>query len=300
MRKELITHKDPKSPISEVFKTLRTNLQFTNHNQDTLSLLVTSTMPREGKTWVTSNLGVTFAQSNKKVVIIDSDMRKGRLHNVFGTKIFPGFSNYLAEEGTSIKEYLIQTDIENLWIIPAGNVPPNPSELLSSKRIHEGLDELKQEFDVILFDSTPCMLVTDAVIISRIVDTTIIVSSYKLTKMENLKAVQKNIENVGGKIAGVVINRIPISLKKYKSKYYYYGDRSREMLEEKQSSEKTVEQNESKKIQEKEDEKKEEIVKMVEESKIETPIKEDINVPSQIDENDEIMNQIDEYLENNK
>lgn len=300
MKKELITHKDPKSPISEVFKTLRTNLQFTNHNQNTLSLLVTSTMPREGKTWVTSNLGVTFAQSNKKVVIIDSDMRKGRLHNVFGTKIFPGFSNYLAETETSIKEYLIQTDIENLWMIPAGNVPPNPSELLSGKRIHEGLDELKQEFDVILFDSTPCMLVTDAVIISRIVDTTIIVSSYKLTKMENLKAVQKNIENVGGKIAGVVINKIPISLKKYKSKYYYYGDRSREASEQKQTREKTVEQNENENSQDKENAKKEAMMKIVEESKIKTPIVEDVNIQNQLNEDSEIIGQIDEYLEKNK
>ena len=215
MKSEIITHKDPKSPISEVFKTLRTNLQFMSHkNNDAISLLVTSTMPGEGKSWVTSNLGVAFAQSNKKVVIIDSDMRKGRLHNIFETKIFPGLSNYLAEDDKSIKDYVIKTDIDNLWIIPAGNVPPNPSELLSNERMVKGLEDLKEQFDVILLDSTPCMLVTDAVIISRIVDETIIVTSHKTTKIENLKSVQKNIENVGGKIAGVIINKIPVSLQK--------------------------------------------------------------------------------------
>lgn len=293
MNSELITHRDPKSPISEVFKTLRTNLQFMKHKGDSTTLLVTSTMPGEGKTWVTSNLGIAFAQSDKKVVIIDSDMRKGRLHNVFDTKIFPGLSNYLAEDKKSIKDYLIKTEMENLWIIPAGNVPPNPSELLSTERMLQGLEELKRSFDVILFDSTPCMLVTDAVIISRIVDATMIVSSHKLTKMENLKTVQKNIENVGGKIAGVIINRIPVSLKKYKSKYYYYGERSK--------TDETSQENNSSRIHQEE-------VTYVEENDYEQIAEgeqEDSNQNRQQkskkkQEQDEIMEQIDQYLDDNK
>ena len=293
MNSELITHRDPKSPISEVFKTLRTNLQFMKHKDESISLLVTSTMPGEGKTWVTSNLGIAFAQSDKKVVIIDSDMRKGRLHNVFDTKIFPGLSNYLAEDKKSIKDYLIKTEMENLWIIPAGNVPPNPSELLSTERMLQGLEELKRSFDVILFDSTPCMLVTDAVIISRIVDATMIVSSHKLTKMENLKTVQKNIENVGGKIAGVIINRIPVSLKKYKSKYYYYGERSK--------TEDVSQENNSSRIHQEE-------VTYVEENDYEQIAEgkqEDSNQNRQQkskkkQEQDEIMEQIDQYLDDNK
>ncbi len=287
MNSELITHRDPKSPISEVFKTLRTNLQFMKHKGDSTTLLVTSTMPGEGKTWVTSNLGIAFAQSDKKVVIIDSDMRKGRLHNVFDTKIFPGLSNYLAEDKKSIKDYLIKTEMENLWIIPAGNVPPNPSELLSTERMLQGLEELKRSFDVILFDSTPCMLVTDAVIISRIVDATMIVSSHKLTKMENLKTVQKNIENVGGKIAGVIINRIPVSLKKYKSKYYYYGERS--------NTDEANEANNSSRIHQEE-------VTYVEEND-ETTLENGSEKPRKSkkqQEQEDIMNQIDQYLDDNK
>lgn len=282
MNKEIITHEDPKSPISEVFKTIRTNLQFMNDKEtNSISLLITSTMPGEGKSWVASNIGVTFAQANKKVIIIDSDMRKGRLHSIFETKIFPGLSNYLAEDSKSIKEYSIKTDVDNLWIIPAGNVPPNPSELLSNERMLQGLEELKKEFDVIIFDSTPCMLVTDAVIISRIVDTTIIVSSHKTTKIENLKEVQKNIENVGGRIAGVIINKIPVSLKAYKSKYYYYGDRNREISEEEETN-----------IQQSKINNKVEIENTMAEEK--DGIKEKSN------QNNEIIEQIDEYLRNKK
>lgn len=296
MNSELITHRDPKSPISEVFKTLRTNLQFMKHKDDAITLLVTSTMPGEGKTWVTSNLGIAFAQSDKRVVIIDSDMRKGRLHNVFETKIFPGLSNYLAEDKKSIKDYLIKTEMENLWIIPAGNVPPNPSELLSTERMLQGLEELKRSFDVILFDSTPCMLVTDAVIISRIVDATMIVSSHKLTKMENLKTVQKNIENVGGKIAGVIINRIPVSLKKYKSKYYYYGERSKtENGENTSHRENQNEESNSSHVHQEKVTYVEENEEATSESSSEKPKK-----SKKQQEDDEIMNQIDQYLDDNK
>ena len=214
-------------------------------------------------------------------------MRKGRLHNVFDTKIFPGLSNYLAEDKKSIKDYLIKTEMENLWIIPAGNVPPNPSELLSTERMLQGLEELKRSFDVILFDSTPCMLVTDAVIISRIVDATMIVSSHKLTKMENLKTVQKNIENVGGKIAGVIINRIPVSLKKYKSKYYYYGERSK--------TDEKSEENNSSRIHQEEVTYVEENTETTLESSSEKPRK-----SKKKQEQDEIMEQIDQYLDDNK
>lgn len=284
MKNEIITFNDPKSPIAEVFKTLRTNMQFMSNKEETLTLLVTSTVPGEGKSWVTSNLAVAFAQTGKKVVIIDSDMRKGRLHNIFEIPIYPGLSNYLAEteENNEIEKFIYETEVENLSVIPAGNVPPNPSELLSSEKMVKGLEELKEKFDIILFDSTPCMLVTDAVIISRIVDYTIIVSSHKTTKIEDLKTVQKNIENVGGKIAGVVINKIPTSLKKYKSRYYYYGHRE----DENKVSEAKVE---PKKI-----EKKDDNIKINQELK-----KEENKIQNTKNDNSEIIEKIDEYLNNN-
>ena len=289
MKNEIITYEDPKSPISEVFKTLRTNLQFMSNKKDgTISLLVTSTMPGEGKSWVSSNLGTAFAQTNKKVILIDSDMRKGRLHSIFETKIFPGLSNYLADESSKIKDYIIPTEIENLSIIPAGNVPPNPSELLSSEKMLKGLEDLQKMFDVIIYDSTPCMLVTDAVIISRIVDATIIVSSHKSTKIENLKEVQKNIENVGGKIAGVIINKVPVSLKKYKSKYYYYGDRTKTENTKKEEPKPTNQENYIVK------EGNTEWIDVKQES-VEVKEKKDTEKNNQ---DDDILNQINEYLDN--
>ena len=231
MRKEVIAHKDPKFPISEVFRTLRTNIQFMNANKKMKTILVTSTFPGEGKSWVTSNLAVTFAQAGKKVVLIDADMRKGRQYAIFGVSPTPGLSNLLSrvteneneDKANIIGEYIQETEVENLYVISSGNIPPNPSELLVSTQMITLLDELKKLCDIIIIDGTPCELVTDSVILSRIVDSTVVVTAHKVTKKEALERVLKNIQNVGGNLAGVILNRIPISNKKYEEKYYYYG-----------------------------------------------------------------------------
>lgn len=228
MRKEVIAHKDPKSPISEVFRTLRTNIQFMNANKKMKTILVTSTFPGEGKSWVTSNLAVTFAQAGKKVVLIDADMRKGRQYAIFGVSPTPGLSNLLSrvteneneDKANIIGEYIQETEVENLYVISSGNIPPNPSELLVSTQMITLLDELKKLCDIIIIDGTPCELVTDSVILSRIVDSTVVVTAHKVTKKEALERVLKNIQNVGGNLAGVILNRIPISNKKYEEKYY--------------------------------------------------------------------------------
>ena len=228
-RKELIAQRDPKSPISEVFRTLRTNIQFMDTSKKMKTLLLTSTFPGEGKSWVSSNLAVTFAQAGKKVILIDADMRKGRQYTIFGVSPRPGLSNYLSEidierpEETDISMYLQKTEIENLLLMPAGNIPPNPSELLVSPQMTKLLEDLKQVCDLIIIDGTPCELVTDSVILSRVADATVIVTAHKETKKDNLERVIKNIQNVGGNLAGVVLNRIPVSNKKYEEKYYYYG-----------------------------------------------------------------------------
>ena len=231
MRKEVIAQKDPKSPISELFRTIRTNIQFMNANKKMKTILVTSTFPGEGKSWVTSNLAVTFAQAGKKVVLIDADMRKGRQYAIFGVSPTPGLSNLLSrvteneneDKANIIGEYIQETEVENLYVISSGNIPPNPSELLVSTQMITLLDELKKLCDIIIIDGTPCELVTDSVILSRIVDSTVVVTAHKVTKKEALERVLKNIQNVGGNLAGVILNRIPISNKKYEEKYYYYG-----------------------------------------------------------------------------
>ena len=142
MKREVIAQRDPKSPISEIFRTLRTNIQFMNTSKGMKTLLVTSTMPGEGKSWVTCNLAVTFAQAGKRVVLIDADMRKGRQHNIFEVNKKPGLSNYLSsidefgrDKEVNIVNYIKETEVENLFLIPAGDVPPNPSELLVSEKM---------------------------------------------------------------------------------------------------------------------------------------------------------------------
>ena len=186
VRREIITFREPKSPISEVFRTLRTNIQFMNTKKELKTILVTSTAPSEGKSWVTTNLAVTFAQAGKKVVIVDADMRKGRQFSIFGIPPAPGLSNYLSgisstgdDSDQNIKNYAHPTLVDNLYVIPAGNVPPNPSELLITQQMLDAIDELKKEYDLIIFDGTPTDLVTDAIILSRYTDTTLIVSAYK-------------------------------------------------------------------------------------------------------------------------
>ena len=233
MRKEVIAHKNPKSPISEIFRTLRTNIQFMDVNKKMKVLLVTSTFPGEGKSWVASNLAVTFAQAGKKVILIDSDMRKGRQYAIFGLSPKPGLSDFLSETEVDSKtgklsldifDYMQTSEVDNLYVMTSGTIPPNPSELLVSIKMRKLLDELKEVCDMVIIDGTPSELVTDAVILSRIADSTVIVTAHKVTKKDALERVIKNIKNVGGNIAGVVINKLPISAKKYGERYYYYGD----------------------------------------------------------------------------
>lgn len=228
MKKEIITHRDPKSPISEIFRTLRTTIQFTNTKKGLKSLLITSTSPSEGKSWVSANLAVAFAQAGKKVILVDCDMRKGRQFSIFNVAPTPGLSNFLSginsngeDSNPNILSYIKETEVENLYLITAGNIPPNPSELLVSEQMIDTVEALEQVCDLVIFDGTPSSLVTDAVIISRYVDTTLIVSAYKTTKMDDLEKVKRDILNVGGKIAGVVINKMPVSQKQYYATYYY-------------------------------------------------------------------------------
>ena len=227
MRKDLIAHTEPKSHISELFRTLRTNIQFMNSSKGLNSLLVTSTLPGEGKTWVASNLAIAFAQADKKVILIDADMRKCCLHNLFKVPLCPGLSNYLSGvnekkiETPDLSNYIRTTDIANLYLIPSGNVPPNPSELLITQQMVTLLEELKKEFDLIIIDGTPSKLVTDAVILSRLVDSTIVVAGHNMAKKDDFAKVIRDIKNVGGNIAGIVYNKKPASGKKANETYYY-------------------------------------------------------------------------------
>jgi len=231
MRKEVIVQKNPKSPTAEVFRTLRTNIQFMNSKKELRTLLVTSTLPGEGKSWTSANLAVTFAEAGKKVVLIDADMRKGRQYSIFGLENEYGLSNFLSGidntgrvENADITKYIQRTEVPNLFLISKGDTPPNPSELLASDATMSMIADLENLFDLIIFDGPPSLVVTDALILSRLVDSTIIVVEHNVTRKDNLAKVKKDIENVGGKIAGVVINKVPKQGKKYESAYYYNSE----------------------------------------------------------------------------
>ena len=226
---ELVVFNDPKSPISESFRTLRTNIQFMNMNKELKCLLVTSSFPGEGKSWVSSNLAITFAQLGQKVLLIDADLRKGRLYKVFETPQKPGLSNYLSKMSANeagkkenFNEIVKKTVEPNLYFIPSGTFPPNPSELLISSQMKALVEGLEEFFDIVIIDGTPCQLVTDARILTRIADSTVVVAEYNKTKKEVLKKTVKSIKNIGGNIAGVVINKIPHSSKSYYGNGYYY------------------------------------------------------------------------------
>lgn len=243
MRKELITYQTPKAPISEIFRTLRTNIQFMSTKGKLKTLLVTSTLPGEGKSWVSSNLAVTFAQAGKRVILVDADMRKGRQYSIFGISPRPGLSNYLSgidsdmnkEDSEDLANYIQETDVNNLYVITAGNIPPNPSELLISEQMLNLLDDLKELCDIVIVDGPPSQLVADSLIVAGLVDSTVIVTASRQTRKDSLKRIIDSIKNVGGKIAGVVINKVPVSIKEYE-KSYYYGSTSLENVNRKSNN----------------------------------------------------------------
>lgn len=220
---ELVVDKKPKAVTSENIRTLRANLQFSSIDKELKTLLITSTIPGEGKSYISSNLAISFAQAGKKVLIIDCDLRKGRQHKIFKLNSRKGLSNLLISDN-SYKDYIAETKIENLYVIPRGVVPPNPSELLGSKKNVQLIEELKKHFDIIILDGAPITGLSDSLIISSIVDKVLIVSSINRTPKTELKNTKKNLENVGANIAGLVINNINNRTDSYGSYYYYnYG-----------------------------------------------------------------------------
>ena len=223
---ELIVNAEPKSPIAECFKTFRTNIMFSIQNKKLNTILVTSGSMGEGKSFVSSNIAVSFAKSGKRVILVDTDMRKGRVHKIFNLMNSAGLSNVLSNiglNGTSvnINNYIQKSGIPNLHIMTSGDIPPNPSELLSSIDMRKFLEALNSQYDIVICDGTPCTLVSDSVILSKIVDTTVIVTAARVTKLDTLNKIKKSITIVGGHIGGVIINKMPISAKSYQNKYYY-------------------------------------------------------------------------------
>jgi capsular exopolysaccharide synthesis family protein len=179
----LITHFAPKSPISEAYRTFRTNIQYTKLDRELKALLVTCPGPGEGKSTSVANLAITMAQIGSKVLLIDSDLRRPILYMLFNLDRRVGLSNVLVGRAT-IDEAAQATEIENLFVMPCGTLPPNPSELLGSSVMRATLEELKQKFDIVLFDSPPIIEVTDAAMLSSMLGGVILVIKSRQTDRE--------------------------------------------------------------------------------------------------------------------
>ena len=219
--KDLIVHNDPKSPISEGLRTIRTNLQFSNVDKQMKKIMITSSMPGEGKSFTTANLATAFAQDGSKVIMIDCDMRKGRLHKIFEISNSKGLSNLLIDDvEKNYKKYIKKTNIENLSIIPSGMIPPNPSELLNSEANKKLISILEKNYDYVIFDCVPINGLPDSLIMANLVNKAIIVCAANVTPTELLQKTKTSLENVDAEIAGIVINKTKGSYNKYYGHYY--------------------------------------------------------------------------------
>lgn len=220
-KQELVTITHPKSPIAEAYRTLRTNIQFSSFDKSVKTVTVTSSGPGEGKSTVASNLAVVTAQSGKKTLIIDCDQRRSRLHKVFGLSNMVGLSNMLAGE-VAFPDVVQQTEIENLYVLTAGTRPPNPSELLASEKMKSFIHTMRDEFDYVIMDTPPVLIVTDAQLLADYTDGyLLVVSSGDVDRNAAAKS-KELLENVNAKILGVVLNNLEISEKGYYGYYYHY------------------------------------------------------------------------------
>lgn len=216
----LVTHFDPKSPVSEAYRTLRTNIQFKNKKTKQHVVLVTSSAPKEGKSTTVANLAITMAQMGNKTVLIDGDLRRPVIHSIFSMNKEEGITNYLV--GSSELNAVIKpTFVDNLSIIPSGPLPPNPSELLGSDEMRSLINKLREKFEIILFDSPPVIAVTDAAILSTMVDGVVLVIKAHQTHREAIKRAKNLLDNAEAKIFGSLLNSVKIE-KTYGTNYYYY------------------------------------------------------------------------------
>jgi capsular exopolysaccharide synthesis family protein len=221
MKNEIIVDKNPKSSVAEAIRIIRTNIEFSGVDKDVKTILVTSSVPSEGKSFVSANLAAAFAQNNSKVLLVDCDMRKGRLHKMFSMKNDKGLSNLLLEDvEVEFKHYIKKTEINNLYLLPKGIVPPNPSELLNSSKTKNLIKVLRDKFDYIVLDGTPVNGLTDSLILTKYVDKTVIVASVNYTKTNELELTKKSLLSVGADIAGVIVNRVPDTRSSYYGNYY--------------------------------------------------------------------------------
>ena len=232
IQEKLITNYSPKSSTAEAFRILRTNIISRKKNSDCTTLLITSSGPKEGKSTIQANMATALAQMDAKVILVDLDLRRPMVHTLMGFDKEIGMSDFLMDKSTKIESVIKTTNIKNLDIITSGIIPPNPSELLASKRMDEAIESLKEKYDYVLFDSPPVIAVTDSMVMANKVDLLILAIRVDQADKNVVKRTKELLENIKVDITGVVINGIQphryYNSYEYNYYYYYYYGKSEE------------------------------------------------------------------------
>lgn len=227
MQETIVTYLAPKSPVSEAFRNMRTNILFSDIDNEMQVLAITSSGGSEGKTTILANYGVTLCQSGKRVLIVDCDLRKPQVHRRFDLNNSKGLTNLLLREIPAI-EGIQKTEVPNLFVISAGPIPPNPSEILASRRMADLVAELKLNFDYILLDAPPLGMVTDAAVLNSVVEGYLILVSLGSANRDGILNILETFKNINAHIIGIIANKVPTTKRFSKYGYYsaygYYGE----------------------------------------------------------------------------
>ncbi len=220
-QRKIVSHYDPKSPIAEQYRTIRTNIQFSAAESGMQTILVTSAGPGEGKSTTVANLSIVMAQQGNRVLLVDADMRKPTVHYTFRVDNLEGLTNVLTGQ-LETKDAISKTEIPDLSVMTCGPIPPNPSELLGSRRMSQLLEELMTDYDYILFDTPPVLAVADAQILANQCDGSVLVVSSGKTDRQGAVKAKEQLTQARAKLLGAVLNGKPKRDNQY---YYYYGDK---------------------------------------------------------------------------
>ena len=218
-RTGMIIADNPFSIVSEQIRTIRTNIQFSMIDKDLQTISITSATATSGKSTIASNLAGAFAAEDTKVLLVDADMRKPTIHKIFRVQNTQGLTNVLTDRHLRLSDVAHRSYVENLDFVTCGVIPPNPSELIGSKRMEELIEQMKEEYDLIIFDNPPLLAVTDAQVMATRVDGTIVVVPKGEVSKDELEKAASLLENVKANVLGTVLNKVEVDA----DTYYYYG-----------------------------------------------------------------------------